>query len=374
MLGTFDRYLLSQLLSMFGFFSLVLVLVFWVNRAVSLFDRLIASGHSSLVFAEFSALVLPNAVRLVLPIAGLAATVYVANRMRGENELVIVQSGGFSPFRLARPVLVFGLVCALIASILTHLLVPISGGRLAERTTEIAEDVTAGLLTPGAFLHPGRGITFYIRNITPQSELEGVFLSDSRSGDLRETYTARRALLARTGTGPKLLMFDGVVQRYDRGTRRLATTRFEDFAFDIGGILQMPEIRESEPDEQPTPALAASLRAAPPEARAPLVLEMTERFSQAALALMAPLVGFAAMLVGGFSRFGAWPQIVLAIIGLIALDLIDNLALASVLERPEAWWLGGVPALAGLALTAGLLWLAGRPRRVRASSVEGVAP
>ena len=35
-----DRYLLQQLLSVFGFFGLVLVLVYWVNRAVVLFDQL----------------------------------------------------------------------------------------------------------------------------------------------------------------------------------------------------------------------------------------------------------------------------------------------------------------------------------------------
>ncbi|MEE3316364.1 MAG: LPS export ABC transporter permease LptF, partial [Pseudomonadota bacterium] len=37
----FDRYLLSQLTVLFGFFALVLVSVYWVNRAVRLFDRLI---------------------------------------------------------------------------------------------------------------------------------------------------------------------------------------------------------------------------------------------------------------------------------------------------------------------------------------------
>lgn len=363
---TFDRYLLSQLLSMFGFFSLILVLVFWVNRSLSLFDRLIASGHSALVFAEFSALVLPNAIRLILPIAAFAAAVYVANRMRGESELVVAQSSGVSPMRLIRPVVVFGLLCALVASMLTHVLVPLSNGRLAERSARIAEDVTAGLLTPGTFLHPGDGITFYIRNITQAGELEGIFLSDDRAADVRETYTARRALLVRTDGGPQLLMFDGTVQRLTRETRRLATTRFDDLAYDIGRLMQMPEDREVRPTERPTTGLVAALRAAPPAARATLIAEATERTSQALLSLVAPILGFAAMMVGGFSRLGSWRQIVMAIVGLIALDLVDNLALSAVGERPDLWWLGGLPALAGLAVAGILLWIAGRPRRVRA--------
>ena len=39
-MSRFDRYLLSQLVALFGFFALILVSVYWVNRAVGLFDRL----------------------------------------------------------------------------------------------------------------------------------------------------------------------------------------------------------------------------------------------------------------------------------------------------------------------------------------------
>src|SRR6056297_2753879 len=100
MIGRFDRYLLSQLLMLFGFFALVLVLVYWVNRAVVLFDQLIANGQSALVFLEFSALTLPNVIRIVLPIAAFAGTLYVTNKLSSESELVVVQATRFSPWRL----------------------------------------------------------------------------------------------------------------------------------------------------------------------------------------------------------------------------------------------------------------------------------
>ena len=40
-----DRYLLSQFLTLFGFFALVLVSVYWINRAVSLFEQLLSLIH-----------------------------------------------------------------------------------------------------------------------------------------------------------------------------------------------------------------------------------------------------------------------------------------------------------------------------------------
>ncbi len=59
-MARFDRYMLSQFMTLFGFFSLILVAVYWVNRAVSLFDQIIGGGQSAMVFLELSALSLPN--------------------------------------------------------------------------------------------------------------------------------------------------------------------------------------------------------------------------------------------------------------------------------------------------------------------------
>jgi lipopolysaccharide export system permease protein len=125
-LPRFDRYLLTQLLAVFGFFALVLVLVYWVNRAVGLFDQLIGDGQTALVFLEFSVLTLPNVISLVLPIAAFAAAVFVANRLTQDSEMVVMQATGFSSFRLARPVLIFGLIVAAGLLVLTHVLVPAS--------------------------------------------------------------------------------------------------------------------------------------------------------------------------------------------------------------------------------------------------------
>ena len=71
-----DRYILSQFLTLFGFFALVLVSVYWINRAVSLFEQLISDGQTALVVLEFTALTLPLVISVVLPIAAFAASAY----------------------------------------------------------------------------------------------------------------------------------------------------------------------------------------------------------------------------------------------------------------------------------------------------------
>lgn len=364
MTGRFDRYLLSQLLMLFGFFALVLVLVYWVNRAVVLFDQLIANGQSAAVFLEFTALTLPNVIRIVLPIAAFAGTVYVANRLTSESELVVVQATGFSPWRLIRPVMAFGVVVFLLSSVLAHVLVPISLSRLSERTAEISENMTARLLTEGRFLHPADGVTFYIREISPVGELKNIFLSDARDPAATVTYTAREALLIRGAVAPTLVMIDGMAQRFEKAGRNLSVTRFEDFAFDLEGLVDAISSQRRRPQELFTGELLSpseATLAATGETRAALIAQAHERFGDSLNGLVAPLIGFATLLLGGFSRFGVWRQIIGAIFALILVQMLTRVGQDIVEGNADLWPAAYIGPTAGLVMGFLLLFLAANP-------------
>lgn len=366
-MARFDRYVLSQLIALFGFFSLVLVGVYWVNRAVALFDQIISDGQSAGVFLELTALTLPNVIRLVLPVSAFVAAVWVTNRLATESELVVAQAAGLGPFRLARAPLVFGLFVALLVAILVHVVVPASRAALSERQNEIAENVTARLLVEGRFMHPADGLTVYIREIDETGELKGVLLSDSRRAGSRTMYTAARALLVRAETGPKLVMVEGLAQTYDASTRRLSTTRFSDFAYDLGGLIGARGSGRTDERELPTAALlnpGEAVLAATGKPASVLLYEAHARFAQPLLGLVGALIGFAALLSGGFSRFGFWRQVAMAIAALVVLQLLDNAIADRALADPAFLPLVYLPGAAGLAFAAGLLAWAGRRRRM----------
>lgn len=375
-MSRFDRYMLSQLMMLFGFFALVLVSVYWVNRAVSLFDQLISDGQSAWVFLEFTALTLPNVIRLVLPVAAFVAVVHVTNRLAAESELVVMMATGFSPFRLARPVVWFGLVVTLMVAVLSHVLVPASRAKLADRRGEIAENVAARFLTEGAFLHPAEGITVFIRAIGPRGELEDILLTDARTPGRRTTYTAERALVVKTDTGPRLVMFEGMAQTLTEANATLAVTRFGDFSYDLGALIGGAQARLRSVEELPTPVLLA----ATPESAArhgttvaAMLLEGHERIARPFLALVSALIGFATLLTGGFSRFGLWRQIGLAVVLLVFVQFLANGATNLVTRAPAAWPLIYLPVLAGLGIAALALAQAGRARRVRHALAAAVA-
>lgn len=360
---------------LFGFFALVLVLVYWVNRAVVLFDQLIANGQSAAVFLEFTALTLPNVIRIVLPIAAFAGTIYVTNRLTLESELVVVQATGFSPWRLIRPVIIFGAFVFILSSILAHLLVPISTARLADRTAEISENMTARLLSEGRFLHPSDGVTFYIREISPLGQLQNIFLSDARTPERPVTYTAREALLVRGETAPSLVMIDGMAQAYDTEGRRLSVTRFDDFAFSLDGLVNTINRKRRRPNELPTSTLlraSTETQELTRASRSALISEAHERFSNALNGFVAPLIGFAALLVGGFSRFGVWRQIMGAIVALIVVQMLTQAGQGMVYRDASLWPVAYLGPLFGFAVAMGLLTLAAKPallkRRRRGTS------
>lgn len=367
-LTRFDRYVLSQLFVLFGFFSLVLVSVYWINRAVILFDRLIADGQPASVFLEFTALSLPNIVRMVLPMSTFAASVYVTNRLASESELVVMQATGYSPWRLARPIVIFGLLVGAFMMTLTHFLVPTSLEQLRFRENEISGSLSSQLLREGEFMNPTKDVTFYIREITPEGVLKDVFLSDRRNEARTTTYTSIDGFLVKEPTGPKLVMVNGIAQALDESTRKLTITRFTDFSYSISSFIEEPGALFKPLDQRPTLQMlyATEIIATSTGALPGRVLEEAHgRFNQPILCLVAALIGFSTLLVGGFSRFGVGQQIIGAILLLVLVKLVESIVTDPVRANPMLWPLVYAQSVFGLGAASFMLWLAARPRRRR---------
>ena len=367
-MSRYDRYVLSQLLLLFGLFSLILVGVFWINRAVTLFDRLIADGQSALVFLEFSALTLPNLIRIVLPMAVFAASVYVTNRLHSESELTVMQATGSSPWRMARPVLVYGLVVAVMMSILTHVLLPASISQLKLRENEVSQNASARLLSEGTFLHPSPGVTFFVRSIDEDGSLNDVFLSDRRKSEETVTYTALKAFLVRDEDNARLIMVDGLAQRLLTENQSLSTTNFKDFSYDISALLRSDTTRGRSIREVPSRELminAEGLQSAEGYSAGEIAEELHLRFARALICVVVALVGFSALQLGAYSRFGVWRQIVLAFMLLVLIELLRGIVSEPVLEDARLWPLIYFPSLVGFLFAAVFLWLAAHPLALR---------
>ena len=356
-------------MTLFGFFSLVLVAVYWLNRVVLLFDKIVGDGQSMRIFIELTLLSLPDVIRTMLPLSAFVASLYVINRMSSDSELVVIHALGVSPARLARPVLVFGFIVAMLLAVLSNYLVPISRTALGTRMTAISHNLTAKVLTEGKFIHPVGGVTIFVRHITPLGEMQDLFLSDARSPTMRTTYSARRALLVQVSGRPKLVMLDGAAQTLNVKTQKLTVTRFKDFTYDIGALMAPAGKHHRGLAELSTAELLTVNPAAKAESgatRAQMLFAGNTRIAEPLTAAAAALLGYAVLMLGGFSRFGNIRQMVLGGVMLILLQALVDWAAGIGPQAAQYWPVAYVPPVAGFVMAGLMIWRAGRRRRAPA--------
>lgn len=365
-MGRFDRYILTQLVVLFGFFSLVLISVYWIEAAVDLFDSLIADGQNLGVFLEFTTLALPQIMQMVLPIAAFVATLYTFNRMIGESELVVMQTAGLSAARLLRPVLLFGLFLAALIAVLSNILAPAARTQFADRSAEVQADMTGRFLRAGEFIHPADGLTVYIREITELGEFRDMLMHDRSDPTVDTTYVARTGLLLRSEAGPRLVMFDGMAQSLDRATGRLSTVTFADFTYDVAALISEGRARAPDVRELPTGLLVRAdeeIAAALGIPLARMLFEGHDRIARALFAVFPPLIGALCLMLGHFSRFGVWRQILLAVVLIVPLQVVWNASEAAARGDASLWHLAYAQPLAALGVTAALLAVSGSGAR-----------
>ncbi|MAC79186.1 MAG: LPS export ABC transporter permease LptF [Rhodobacteraceae bacterium] len=367
-MSKFDRYVLSQYLLFFGFFSLILVAVFWLNQAVVLFDVLVGDGQSAMVFVEFTALALPRLIRMILPMATFAGVIYATNRLSNESELTVMQATGSSPWQMARPALWFGVIVGLAMAVLTNFLLPLSISRLQVREAEISQNIAARLLTEGTFLHPTDGVTFYIREIGLDGALSDVFLSDRRDPAESVLYTAAHAYLVREDSGARLIMVDGMAQALNAKREALSLTRFEDFSYDISALMPSGGEGNRSYREIPTMELITdrqNIAETENQGLGKLTEELHVRFTRPLSCVAVSLIAFSTLLLGGFSRFGLWRQMLGAFGLLVVLETLRGTVSPPVVANPAMWPILYLPSLIGFAIAGLFLYMAGRPGRFR---------
>ena len=361
-MSRFDRYLFTQYFLMFGFFSLILLFIYWINKAIDLFDKLISDGQTFLVFLEFSILTIPPIIPIIAPLAAFAAAIFVTNRLKNDSELTIMQATGFSPLRLSRAIFLFGLMVTIILLIISHYLIPKTNNILIERQNEVTSSLNAKLLKVGSFIHPQNSVTFYIGGISNSGIIEDVFVLDERNKDREIIITSKSGYLITNNNNPILVLKDGIVQNYDVKSKNLSTIHFQDLSYDLTSWSVKERqskakllLTYSSFDLFKDPELIAILSDSSPIS---VIEELHSRILTPFLALIAALIGFSALMIGDYSRFGASKQISVGIIILIFIKLSESYGNEVMLKSQGNWLALYLPILIGILIFSFMMLVA----------------
>lgn len=352
-----DSYIFRQILGPFLFFVIVFTGVIWLTQSLRVIDTVVNNGQSAMVFLEFTALLLPLVLSIVLPVSLFAAVLYAINRLFTDSEIVVMLGAGISGTSLLRAVAVFGalVMCALF--FLTLYLMPTAQREMRDRITQIRGDVAAAFVREGAFLSPIRGITIYLRETGRSGEMFGVFVQDERDPEQVVTYTAERALLVRDAAETRLVMFNGVAQSASvPSSTGLSILRFEQLAYDLTQFDGPGPTRLRKPSEMYLPQLLEiSAEDAAPRQVDEYRAEAHEALSAPLYVLALPLMAVAFVISAGFRRQGFAGRILLAAIAGLALRLTGLAAKGAVAKAAGLWPLMYAPPLLGVLAAIWLL-------------------
>ena len=346
-----DIYILRQLSIIFLFFLFVFTLIFWINRAINLFDQLISDGHSSSIILQFVLLNLPSTTTLVFPLACFAAVIFVTNRLKNDSELTVLQSAGLSPWRMNKPYFIFGIISMIILAFFTTFIVPTTAKIIDEIQIEFDSSVSARLLKDGKFIHPFKGVTFYIKEIKSDGTLVNVFLHDKRNKNEFITYTATRAFLAKDDNKTVLYMENGLIQTIGTLNKELSTTEFKSIAIDLSDAISQRENNTTHLSQVSTWLLIKDRQQVAIETKASkelIGLELHNRLHRPIFCFVAAILGFSTLLMGNDSKFGFGRQITLAVSIIVVIKITESYTTKLSLQNSLLWPLIYFPSLIGI--------------------------
>ena len=343
-----DRYLFVTQLGPFGVFALALTGIIWLAQTLPLMEIIIDNGQSGFIFIEFATLILPNVLIVVLPVALFASTLFTINRLFGESEMVVVLSSGLSPTRIIRATVAVGAIAMLAMIVLLFVLQPRSTTQLANRIAEVRQNFIGTLLREKQFIHPTTGVTIYIKESSKAGEIEGLFLNDQRDAINPVTYSAKQALLLQDENELRLVMHQGVMQRYSMIEKNLDTIEFDQFVFDLSGIIGQPQDRRIKPTEYYITELfnpEQIIANGGTYSEATYLAEAHMKMAFPLLGLVLPMYAFAMLMTASYKRTGLGLRI--AMTGGSGMFIVGSTLMikTSVAANPDIYLLSYAPPL-----------------------------
>jgi lipopolysaccharide export system permease protein len=322
-----SRYIFRQLVIATLFVAVALTIIVSLFGSLRLVDFIINRGLPISVLFELIAFRIPGFLTIVLPIATVAAILFVYNRLLNDSELVVMRASGVSQWSVAAPGIALALCIMAISFPLYLYVTPLMYSNFKAQQFDYRNAFGSILLQERQFNTPSDKFTVYIRKREGPGELRGIFAHDARDPDKPVTYLAERGSATQTEQGMRVVMFNGSQQLIDRETGRLTLFYFDQYSLDLGALNQTNEVRWIEPQERFIGALLRPGDSANDQFYATQLIAEGHRRITAPLYILAyALVGLLALLVGDFNRRGQTTRI-LAAISFVAILQLAGLSL-----------------------------------------------
>lgn len=288
------------------FVTSILTCVIWLGWSLRFVELIVNRGVSAGTFAYLTALMLPNFLPFVLPLAIAIVVTFFFNKMTTDRELVVMRASGMSQVDIAKPALFIAAVVMVAIYAINFYFLPKSYQKFREFQWEIRYNYSNVLLQEGMFNSMSKDITIYVRERNRNGELMGILVHDNRIVGRPATLMAERGALVDAEKGARVVMFSGNRQVVDKKTNKMSILYFDRYTFDMESTGEEAPSRYREARERMVPELlkAMSDPTILDKDKGKFLVEGHNRLAGPLLSITFTIAALACMISGPFTRRG----------------------------------------------------------------------
>ena len=166
-----ESYIFTRMLRAFVMTLVVLAATVWLSQALREFDLVSAMGQTVATFLQITLLLLPALATVVSPVAILIGVIYTFRTLNDGSELVVINAAGTPQSAVLKPVLLVGLIGAIIMASMTLYFAPLSLRIWRVLITDVRGNIITTILREGEFMSLAPGLTFHLRRPPMSSAL-----------------------------------------------------------------------------------------------------------------------------------------------------------------------------------------------------------
>ncbi|GBR75350.1 lipopolysaccharide ABC transporter permease protein [Candidatus Termititenax persephonae] len=330
-----DRYMLSELLMLFGLGMAALVIIGTIDLVFSLIDMFVNNGVPFPVVFKILIFKIPAIMVLFFPMAVLFAVAITLIRMITASEITALRAGGLSLLRITAPIVGAGVLAACLSFANNDLLTPwanaVSDGLidkavLKKPLTDILENT---------FFRESESRYFYIRRIDRRTDVMEDIAVYELTNNFPRVITAKRAYW----DGSEWRLENGIIHKYDEQGVLSYQGNFAQLSLNIGRSFYNYYKSQKTPSEMSTQELRGRIAELRSSGVATSALQTAYhlKYSMPAACLIFALVGTALLLLALGHGRDVWSVVVAVILALLSVGFYFFLMAAF-----RAWGRGGM--------------------------------
>ena len=229
----FIKYIFLNILKPFLVISLVLTGIVWLSRSLRYIDLIINKGLSLSSYFWFVSLIAPKILALLLPLISFVAIIYTYQKLKGESELLIIETFGLSKLFLMVPAMLFGVIIALFLLLIEVYLSPSNYKTFKSFQSDLRNNFVMSTLEAGSFHNPIKGLTVYIDKASKNGVVENILIHDTRNKEVENTILAKEGIITNFENKTKVIVFDGTRYVFNYKNKKTTLLNFSKYEFQI---------------------------------------------------------------------------------------------------------------------------------------------